>query len=69
VHVAVAARGVDWSNPPDECDERGMMVLLVKHVHLQNDGGEAALVDTKRAQSVRKIYTRFIAAATTGSDD
>jgi hypothetical protein len=23
----------------DECDERGMIVLLVKHVHLQKEGG------------------------------
>jgi hypothetical protein len=41
LHVAPAARGVS----PDEegCVERGMMVLLLKQVHLQNEGGAGAV--------------------------
>jgi len=34
-----------------ECDERGMIVLLLKHVHLQNEGGEANTAESKTMQS------------------
>lgn len=37
LQVVPAARGV--LPVVDECVERGMMVLLAKQVHLQNDGG------------------------------
>jgi hypothetical protein len=37
LQVVPAARGV--LSVVDECVERGMMVLLAKQVHLQNDGG------------------------------
>lgn len=37
-HVVDVDRGVVWSNPP-EYDDSGIIVLLVKHVHLQNEGG------------------------------
>lgn len=41
-HVVAVDRGVvDWSKPPEECDDSGMIVLLVKHVHLQKEGGAA----------------------------
>jgi hypothetical protein len=40
VQVPAAARAGDLSKvPPDECDDNGMIVLLVKQVHLQKDGG------------------------------
>lgn len=39
--VAVVDREGDSSKPPEECDDSGMIVLLVKHVHLQNEGGAA----------------------------
>ncbi len=37
LHVGAAARGA--SPELDVCVESGMMVLLVRHVHLQNNGG------------------------------
>lgn len=43
-HVPAAARaGLGTSGFEEVCDESGMMVLFEKHVHLQNDGGEAAI--------------------------
>jgi hypothetical protein len=39
--VAVVDREGDSSRPPEPCEDRGMIVLLVKHVHLQNEGGAA----------------------------
>lgn len=38
--VAPAARTSRWGGSKDgeECDDSGIMVLFVKHVHLQKDG-------------------------------
>jgi hypothetical protein len=42
-HVAagarISSRGGEFPEPEDEWEERGMIVLLAKHVHLQNEGG------------------------------
>jgi hypothetical protein len=40
-HVAAGARRFRWAVEPsaEAWEESGMMVLLVKHVHLQNEGG------------------------------
>jgi len=53
LHVVPAAR--DVSLDVDVCVESGMMVLLEKQVHLQNEGGEAAKVDIINAQSASRI--------------
>jgi len=52
-HVAPAVRGE--SPDGEEFEERGMMVLLVKQVHLQNEGGEAAKAEIMSAQRTRRI--------------
>lgn len=39
IQVAAVDRVVESSRPLDECDDSGMIVLLTKHVHLQNEGG------------------------------
>ncbi len=41
LHVAPAARGVSLDG--ELCVESGMMVLLLKQVHLQNEGGAEAV--------------------------
>jgi len=40
----------------DECGERGMMVLLAKQVHLQNDGGAGGVSLLKVWEGWRWAY-------------
>jgi len=60
-HVDPEARVDD--SPEDGCFERGMMVLLVKHVHLQNEGGEAASTEIMKAQSTSMMVKRVIVSS------
>lgn len=53
LHVAPAARGVSLDG--ELWVESGMMVLLLKQEHLQNEGGEAASTDIINPKSVRRI--------------
>jgi len=61
-HVAagarISSRGGERSMLEDEWEERGMMVLLEKHVHLQNDGVEADTSEKTTVQSARRINGR-----------
>jgi len=57
-HVDPKARVDD--SPEDGCFGRGMMMLSVKHVHLQNKGGEAASTEMMKAQSTSMMVRRVI---------
>lgn len=63
-HVAAGARGscfeADLSDEELECEDRGIMVLLVKHVHLQNDGGA---VNTISDQIIPTMFNRYLQVA------
>lgn len=51
-HVAAGARGgLSPGEDEDSCEERGMIVLFVKQVHLQKEGGESAITNTISAYS------------------
>lgn len=68
VHVAAGARisrrgGLFGGG---ELEERRMMVLLVKHVHLQNDGGDAATTDM---MSANKAMMKRVNRAILGFND
>jgi hypothetical protein len=54
LQVVPAARGV--LSVVDECVERGMMVLLAKQVHLQNDGGAGGVSLLKIREGWRWVY-------------
>lgn len=61
-HDAAAARWLGLLSVVGfvEWEESGMMVLFVKQVHLQNDGGEAANVDAISAKSAKNMKKRFM---------
>jgi len=47
----------------DVWEERGMMVELVKQVHLQKDGGEAAMLKVMSRNAARSVVRRFMASS------
>lgn len=47
----------------DSCWARGIIVLFVKQVHLQNDGGDAATARLMRAQRKSRIELRRMVLA------
>jgi hypothetical protein len=58
VEARISRRGGGF--PRDEaCEERGIMVLLVKHVHLQKDGGAG-----HRQPCCVELHRSYLQAAT-----